>query len=99
MPLHGLMTPKQRPVNPPHVPLRALRKVADLTVEEVAAKVAEVLGLDAPLNRGTISAIETGKRGASRQMLDAIAVAYGLEPGTITTDYGPRDSKIHKAAS
>lgn len=93
------MALKQPPRNPPHVSLKSLRKATGLTVEQVAAKVADVLGLDEPLNRGTISAIETGKRGASRQMLDAIAAAYGLESGDITTDYEPRISKIHKAAS
>ena len=93
------MARKQPPVNPPHVSLRSLRQATGLTVEQVAAKVADVLGLDEPLNRGTISAIETGKRGASKQMLDAIAAAYGLETGAITTDYEARSSKVHKAAS
>jgi hypothetical protein len=34
-------------------------------------------------------------RGASQQMLDALAVAYGCEPGDITTDYQPRSSRLH----
>lgn len=96
---HGYMPTPDHPQTPPHAALSDLRKVSGLTLDEVAEKVAKVLGLDHPLNRGTISAIETGKKGASRQMLDAIAVAYGLAPGRLTTDYEPRASKIHKAAS
>lgn len=81
----------------PHVSLKALRKVSKMTMEQVAEKAASVLGRDGePISRGTISAIENGKRGASQQMLDAIAIAYGLKPGDIVTDFQPR---AWKAAS
>lgn len=93
------MGSKQVVRNPPHVTLRSLRTATGMTLDQVAEAVTGVLGLDKPMNRGTIAAIETGVRGASQQMLDAIAVSYGLEPGDITTDYTPRASRIHKEAS
>lgn len=82
----------QRPAKTaPHVSLRCLRLATNQTLEQVAEAVTEILGKhDKPIGRGTISAIEGGHRGASRSMLDALAVAYGLESGDITTDYAPR---------
>lgn len=93
--------PSQKPPagGPPHVSLKSLRKVSGMKLDDLAQKVADVLGLDEPMNRGTLSLIENGKRGASQQMLDAIAAAYGLDSGEITTAYEPRMSRIHKAAS
>lgn len=75
---------------PPHAPLPAIRRAAGLTLDAVATAVTEILGAEPAINRGTISAIELGIRGASQQMLDAMAVAYGMEPGDLTTDYEPR---------
>lgn len=93
------MGSKQVTRTPPHVSLRLLRVSHGMTLEDVAEAVSAVLGLKKPMNRGTIAAIETGIRGASHQMLDALAAAYGLPPGAITTDYDPRASRIHKEAS
>lgn len=83
-------TKQRKAKTPPHVSLRALRRASGLTLEQVAEAVAEVLGEDTTVNRGTISAIESGLRGASVQMLAALEVAYGLEAGDITTTYEPR---------
>ncbi len=74
----------------PHATMRGLRKASGLTLEQVADAVNGVLGPKSKVNRGTISAIESGLRGASIQMLNAIAVAYGMEPGDLVTDYEPR---------
>lgn len=82
--------------SPPHVSLRALRTVSGLTLEQVALSVTEelhrrkVLKPGATVSRGTLSAIESGLRGASTDMLEALAVAYGLAPADIVTDYQPR---------
>lgn len=67
-----------------------------MSLGEVASSVTEVLG-GKTVSRGTISAIETGTRGLSQQMLAAIATIYGLEPSDIVTDYDPRSSRIHKS--
>lgn len=75
---------------PPHATMRGLRKASNMTLDQVAAAVNEILGQKAKVNRGTISAIESGLRGASTQMLNAIAVAYGMEPGDLVTNYEPR---------
>ena len=93
MPSEPRSTPRnygnqRKPKNPPHVTLKALRLVAGITAEELCRRIAEE---NPSLNptRGTISAIESGLRGASPAMLDAISAAYGLPPGEITTDYAP----------
>lgn len=79
--------------------MKGIRKATGLTLDQVAAAVNEVLGRaeSKRVNRGTISAIENGLRGASVQMLDAIAVAYGMEPGDIVTDYQPRQREAQSA--
>lgn len=85
---------KQRqPKTPPHVSLRSLRVASGMTLDQVAVATSEVLGKSKPMNRGTIAAIESGLRGPSQEVLDAMAVAYGLDPGAIVTDYEPRAMK------
>ena len=85
---------KQRAVRtPPHATLKGLRKASGLTLEQVAGAVAEILG-STNVNRGTISAIESGLRGPSQPMLDALAVAYGMEPGDLVTDFEPRQREL-----
>lgn len=92
-------TKQRAPKTAPHATLRGLRKASGMTLEQVADAVNEVLGARSKVNRGTISAIESGLRGASVQMLDAIAVAYGMEPGDLVTDYEPRSRDLAEAAS
>lgn len=79
---------------PPHLTLRALRlalrahtgKPWDL--DDVCDRVEAITG-DRPA-RGTLSAIESGKRGVSAELLGALEQAYELPAGTITTTYKPR---------
>jgi transcriptional regulator with XRE-family HTH domain len=73
---------------PPHVPLGALRTVAGLSLEGLAKQLAEKTHC-AP-GRGTLSAIESGQRGASLDLLHALETVYGLEHGTISTTWEPR---------
>lgn len=80
---------------PPHVPIGALRAVTDTTLDELAIGIAEILTEEAgevvaAPSRGTLSAIESGRRGASAELLFAIEKFYRLTPGTITTAYRPR---------
>jgi transcriptional regulator with XRE-family HTH domain len=83
--------PPQRPLKtPPHTSLRNLRRVAGLTLEQVCEAVTEITGASKPMTRGALSAIESGLRGPSQQTLDALAVAYGLDPGDLVTDFEPR---------
>lgn len=82
----------------PHVTLRGVRNATGMTLDQVAQAVNEVTGGKTKVNRGTISAIESGVRGASVQMLNAIAVAYGMEPGDIVTDYEPRQRDLGAAS-
>lgn len=95
------MAAKQPKSTPPHVSLRSLRKATGLTLEQVAEAVADVLtpqgGERVSVSRGTISAIETGTRGVSREMLAALEIAYGLDAGDIVTDYQPRSSRVHRS--
>lgn len=76
--------------NPPHVSLTALRSAVGLSIEEVCGRIEEETG-DRP-SRGTVSAIENGRRGASATMLVSLARAYGLPDDAITTDYEPRST-------
>lgn len=74
--------------NPPHLSIGDLRSVSGQTLEQVCEAVSEALGQ--PFTRGALSAIENGHRGASRPVLRALEVAYGLRPGALVTDYEPR---------
>jgi transcriptional regulator with XRE-family HTH domain len=79
---------QRAPKNPPHFALKYARVIAGITAEELCRRIREE---DPSLNptRGTISAIESGTRGASPQMLAAICAAYGLPPDALVTDYQP----------
>lgn len=80
---------KQRsPKAPPHVTLRTLRLALGLRIEDVAKRVEEITG-DKP-TKGALSAIETGTRGVSAELLVALEQALKLDPGSITTTYEPR---------
>lgn len=86
----------QRPkVAPPHVPLGALRVVSGKTLESV---VTSMNRLDPDRNRpwttGALSAVETGHRGASPEMLVLLARVYGLNPDLFDTAYSPRSRAI-----
>lgn len=76
------------------MPIGALRAVADVTLEELAAGIGQIWEEegreDRPPSRGTLSAIESGRRGTSPEILAAIEKFFQLAPGTITTTYRPR---------
>lgn len=94
--MHGSIAAKRRysaqreKRTPPHVSLKTLRTVLNLTLHEVAQRVGEITG-DTP-TKGALSAIENGHRGISGELLAALEQAYGLDPGCITTTYKPRTS-------
>jgi hypothetical protein len=62
---------------PPLVGIGALRRAHGWTLDQVRFRVAEILDAP-PLSRGSLSAIESGSRGASPQVLAALAQVYGL---------------------
>lgn len=80
---------------PPHISLGDLRAISGKTLEQVCEAAAESLGK--PFTRGALSAIENGHRGASKQVLAALEVAYGLRPGALVTDYEPRPREASAA--
>lgn len=65
-----------------------LRRVSGLKLDEVCDQIEEITG-DRP-TKGALSAIENGHRGASAELLRALELVYGLQPGDITTTYQPR---------
>lgn len=81
---------------PPHVTLKTLRLVlkkfsdGQWDLDDICDSVESITG-DRPA-RGTISAVENGNRGVSAELLSALEQAYGLEPGSITTEYQPRST-------
>mgnify|MGYP003117800279 CR=1 FL=1 len=80
----------------PHVPIRALRVVAGITLDELARRIEEETGHR--YTRGALSGIEGGHRGASAELLRALEIVYGLAPGDIDTQYKPRKSTASLAA-
>ncbi|SIK42041.1 helix-turn-helix domain-containing protein [Mycobacteroides abscessus] len=93
------MTARPKPraqLTPPHVPIRALRHLAGLTLDGLADLIEDATGVR--YTRGTLSAVESGLRGTSKELLAGIEVAYGLEPGTITTTYRPRLASVRGIA-
>lgn len=84
--------PKPRPpVTPPHISLAGLRIRLGLKQTDVCHQVAVILGKS--FTKGALSAIETGHRGASAEVLDALHVALGLRPGDLVTSYDPSHSR------
>lgn len=84
---------------PPHVTLRDLRLALKRhdpdgcwDLDDVCDRVEAITG-DRPA-RGTMSAIETGVRGVSAELLAALERAYELSSGAITTDYAPRATPV-----
>jgi transcriptional regulator with XRE-family HTH domain len=81
----------QRPkVGPPVVTIGVLRKAKSITLQDVCDHINREFEFPKPVERGTISAIENGHRGASAQMLAAIASALGIPVDAIDTQYSPR---------
>jgi hypothetical protein len=80
---------RQRPsVTPPHVSLGDLRLAVGLTIDQLIERVEEETGRR--YTRGAISAVENGHRGASEELLEGLALAYGLRRDALTTTYEPR---------
>lgn len=77
-------------VTPPHAPLRAIRISHGLTMDAVLDRMAEE---GVTLSRGSLSAIESGQRGASIDTLDALALALGMAKGDLTVAYEPRERR------
>jgi transcriptional regulator with XRE-family HTH domain len=83
---------KQRPkVSPPVVSTAVLRKALKLTLQDVCDHMRDEDGITT--DRGTISAIENGHRGASTRMLAAYADALGITADVIDTQYEPRQPR------
>ncbi|MBP3086982.1 helix-turn-helix domain-containing protein [Mycolicibacterium fortuitum] len=82
----------QRPkVHPPVVTTATLRKAKGLTLQAICDHMCEEHGIQT--DRGTISAIENGHRGASARMLAAYADALGIPTTDIDTAYEPRKAR------
>ena len=75
---------------PPHVSIRTLRMVAGLTLDQLIARMEEATGRS--YSRGAMSAVESGLRGASAELVEALELAYGLDAGSIDTNYERRGS-------
>lgn len=86
-------------IAPPVVPLAVLRKGKGITLQAVCDHINEEFDFPAPVERGTISAIENGHRGGSSQMLAAIASALGIEPALIDTNYQPRRQQRRRSTT
>lgn len=87
----------QRPkLQPPAVLLPILRKSHNLTQPEVLDRIHENTGRTYTV--GALSAVETGHRGASAQMLADIAEVFGLDAADLFTTYEPRAARLEASA-
>lgn len=89
---------QRSPVSPPVVPLAVARKLAKKTLQEVCDYINDEFEFPKQIERGTVSAIELGHRGASVEMLVAIASAIGISADDIDTQYEPRHARYAKPA-
>lgn len=80
---------QRKRVTPPHVSLRTLRLACKLTLDEVCERIAEEIGR--PFERGSLSAIEGGHRGASAEVLRGLAHAYDIDVDDLDVNYEPRN--------
>lgn len=96
--IKGARYANQRPITRvPVVSIGVLRKAKGLTLQDVCDHINAEQTFDKKVERGTISAIENGHRGASAQMLAALADALGLHISDIDTSYEPRTWKAEVA--
>lgn len=87
----NITTAQRAKLVPPHVSLKSLRQSKGKTLEAVCTELEKETGRT--LTRGALSAIESGLRGASAEILAGLEAALDLEPGDIVTDYEPRSRK------
>ncbi|MFE3229292.1 XRE family transcriptional regulator [Nocardia sp. NPDC059228] len=78
---------------PPYVSLRDVRVAAKLTLDDVRRRLWLISGRE--ISNGTLSAVETGQRGASRELLADIEAALNLPASSISTTYLPRRRSGH----
>ncbi len=88
MPTKHQYTNQRTKVTPPRIALGDLRVAVGITLDELVKRIEDTTGVQT--TRGAISAIENGHRGASASLLQAIALAYGVRPEAIGTEYVPR---------
>ncbi len=79
---------QRRRVTPPQVSLGALRRACGLTLAALCERYEEITGNELP--PGSLSGIENGHRGASREVLEGLEDTYGLNRGDVATTYRPR---------
>lgn len=86
---------QRKKVTPPHVGLQALRTAVGITIDDLIERILDITGVE--YTRGAISAVENGIRGASIDLIEGIAAAYGIDPSTIDTAYVPRRPRVRAA--
>lgn len=85
-------TREKRPV--PLITIKALRLSHKLTMEQVCERIQQNFP-ELALNKGTISAIESGTRGMSDLMAIAIARAFDLPDDALILEYEPKRKSPH----
>ncbi len=84
-------TTKRTKVPTPMVTLASLRASHGLTQEALATKVAAITGQT--FTNASLSAIEKGHRGASRDTLSALETSLHLKPGSLLVTYEPSHAR------
>lgn len=78
---------QRKPNTPPHVSIKAVRQRLGFSLDYVVKGIESRTGQSH--SKGTLSAVENGHRGVSADYLSHLESIYGLEAGSITTDYKP----------
>lgn len=63
--------------------VKSVREDLGLTLGDLSQRIGDVRTNVPPPSRGTLSAVETGKRGVSRELANCIEVALNLPPDSI----------------
>ncbi|QWY79506.1 helix-turn-helix DNA-binding domain protein [Gordonia phage BoyNamedSue] len=96
---HSKYRNQRKPVAAPMVSLAVARKLSGKTLQDVCDHINREFQFEKRVERGTISAIENGHRGASVEMLVAIASALRITADDIDTQYVPRRGRSDGAVA
>ncbi|AMS03359.1 helix-turn-helix DNA binding domain protein [Gordonia phage Kita] len=96
---HSKYRNQRKPVAVPMVSLAVARKLSGKTLQDVCDHINREFQFEKRVERGTISAIENGHRGASVEMLVAIASALRITADDIDTQYVPRRGRSDGAVA
>lgn len=87
---------QREPKVPPLFPMRVVRELLGLKQTDILARLKDITGRS--YTKGTLSAIESGHRGVSPELLEALEKAYGAPEGSVyIVNYTQRAARRKKS--